>query len=54
MLTDRSIGRNDPKGCPSSSMPFITCDDLLAKRAQRLNIEMKVINPIDYIRREVK
>ena len=33
---------------------FIKCDDLLAKRAQRLNIEMKVINPIDYIRREVK
>lgn len=33
---------------------FLTCDDLLAKRAQRLNLEMKIANPIDYIRREVK
>ena len=33
---------------------FITFDDLLAKRAQRLNIEMKVINPIDYIKHVAK
>ena len=33
---------------------FITCDDLLIKRARRLNLEMTIINPIDYIRREAK
>ena len=33
---------------------FITCDDLLVKRARRLKLEMTIINPIDYIRREVK
>ena len=33
---------------------FITCDDLLVKRARRLNLEMRIINPIDDIRREVK
>jgi hypothetical protein len=32
---------------------FITCDDLLVKRAQRLNLEIKIMNPIDYVRHEV-
>jgi hypothetical protein len=43
-----------PKDAHHLACHFITCEDPLAKRAQRLNIEMKVINPIDYIRREVK
>lgn len=33
---------------------FITCDYLLVKRGQRLNLEMEITNPIDYIRCEVK
>ena len=29
---------------------FITCDDELIKRAKRLNLELRIINPVDYIR----
>ena len=29
---------------------FLTCDNELIKKAKRLTIEMKVINPVDYIR----
>jgi predicted nucleic acid-binding protein len=29
---------------------FITCDDDLVKRSARLDIEMKVVNPVEYIR----
>ena len=29
---------------------FLSCDDELLKRAKRLNLEMKVMNPIDYVR----
>jgi hypothetical protein len=34
----------------ASSLYFITCDDELMKRAARLNLRMKVMNPIDYVR----
>ncbi|MBI5894166.1 MAG: hypothetical protein HZB79_11105 [Deltaproteobacteria bacterium] len=39
--------------CYAKARFFLTCDDELIKRAKRLNLEMKVINPIEYIR-EVK
>ncbi len=29
---------------------FVTCDDVLIKRAKRLNLDIKVMNPVDYIR----
>jgi len=29
---------------------FLTCDDRLIKQAKRLQLEMEVLNPIDYIR----
>ena len=32
---------------------FLTCDDELMKRAKRLNLETKIMNPVDYVR-EVK
>jgi len=32
---------------------FLTCDDRLIKQAQRLSLENKVMNPVDYIRQEV-
>ena len=32
---------------------FLTCDDQLIKRARKLNLEMNIMNPIEYIR-EVK
>jgi predicted nucleic acid-binding protein len=31
---------------------FLTCDDDLIKRAQRLNLAMNIMNPVEYIRRE--
>lgn len=31
---------------------FLTCDDTLRKQAQRLNLEIAVMNPVDYIRQE--
>jgi predicted nucleic acid-binding protein len=31
---------------------FITCDDSLIRRAQRLNLSLKLANPVDYIRHE--
>ncbi len=31
---------------------FLTCDDTLRKQAQRLNLEIMVMNPVDYIRQE--
>ncbi len=33
---------------------FVTCDDILIKRAMKLNLAMEIINPVDYVRREVK
>ena len=33
---------------------FLTCDDILIRRAERLKLEMKILNPVDYIREEVK
>jgi predicted nucleic acid-binding protein len=32
---------------------FLTCDDTLVKRTKRLNLEIAVMNPVDYMRREV-
>jgi predicted nucleic acid-binding protein len=32
---------------------FLTCDDPLRKQAQRLNLAIVVMNPVDYIRQEV-
>jgi predicted nucleic acid-binding protein len=29
---------------------FLTCDDELIKHAKRLNLEIKIMNPVDYIR----
>lgn len=29
---------------------FLTCDDELIKQAKRLNLKIKVMNPVDYIR----
>lgn len=29
---------------------FLTCDDALIKHAKKLNLEMKIINPVDYVR----
>ncbi len=29
---------------------FLTCDDELINRAKRLNLEIKIMNPVDYIR----
>jgi predicted nucleic acid-binding protein len=33
---------------------FLTCDDRLIKRAKRLKLEMRVMNPVDYIRQEAR
>ncbi len=33
---------------------FLTCDDKLIKRAKRLNLDMKLMNPVDYIREAEK
>ncbi|HHH41770.1 MAG TPA: PIN domain-containing protein [Chloroflexi bacterium] len=33
---------------------FLTCDDKLIKRARRLDLEMAVMNPVDYVRRMAK
>lgn len=32
---------------------FLTCDDVLLKRAGRVDTKMRVMNPVDYIRQEV-
>jgi len=32
---------------------FLTCDDNLIKQARRLKLSMKIVNPIDYVRREM-
>ena len=32
---------------------FLTCDDKLIKRAMKLNLGMAVMNPVDYVRREI-
>ncbi len=31
---------------------FLTCDDRLAHRANRLNLDLVILNPTDYIRKE--
>jgi predicted nucleic acid-binding protein len=33
---------------------FLTCDDRLIKQANRLKLELKVMDPVDYIRQEVR
>ncbi|ODS32530.1 MAG: hypothetical protein SCARUB_02330 [Candidatus Scalindua rubra] len=33
---------------------FITCDEVLLKRSKRLNLDMEIMNPVDYIREVVK
>ena len=32
---------------------FLTCDDNLIKRAQRLHLRIQIVNPVDYVRREM-
>lgn len=32
---------------------FLTCDDELIKKAKKLNLDIMVMNPVDYIRQEV-
>ncbi len=29
---------------------FITCDDILLKRSNKIGLEMNIINPVDYVR----
>lgn len=36
--------------CHAKCKFFLTCDDELIRRAKRLSLEIKVINPVDYIR----
>lgn len=31
---------------------LITCDDRFLKQAQRLNLSIKIVNPVDYVREE--
>jgi len=33
---------------------FLSCDDEIIKRAKRLSIDTKLMNPVDYIRKGVK
>ena len=33
---------------------FLTCDDELLKRAKKLNLDMNIMNPVDYIRKVEK
>ncbi|MBU1487295.1 hypothetical protein KKH56_04500 [bacterium] len=33
---------------------FLTCDDEVIKRAKRLSLDIRIINPVDYIREEDK
>ncbi|MBS1259673.1 MAG: hypothetical protein MAG551_02748 [Candidatus Scalindua arabica] len=33
---------------------FITCDEVLLKRSKRLNLDIEIMNPVDYIREVVK
>ena len=33
---------------------FITCDEVLLKRSKRLNLNIEIMNPVDYIREVVK
>jgi predicted nucleic acid-binding protein len=32
---------------------FLTCDDNLIKQGIKLNLKIEIMNPIDYIRREI-
>ena len=34
----------------TNSRFFLTCDDKLIKHANRLNLELKVMNPVEYVR----
>lgn len=36
--------------CYSNAKFFLTCDDILLKQAKRLNLDIEVMNPVDYIR----
>lgn len=37
----------------SDADAFVTCDDRLINRARRLQIEMRIVNPVDYVRKEM-
>jgi hypothetical protein len=32
---------------------FLTCDDNLIRQVKQLNLDMAVMNPVDYVRQEV-
>jgi hypothetical protein len=36
----------------SAAVAFISCDDSLIRRARRLNLPLKIANPVDFVRRE--
>lgn len=36
--------------CHAKARFFLTCDEALIKRANRLNLEIRVMNPVEYIR----
>jgi predicted nucleic acid-binding protein len=36
--------------CYTKATFFLTCDDGLIKGAKRLNLEMKIMNPVEYVR----
>lgn len=36
--------------CHAKGQFFLTCDEALIKRANRLNLEIRVMNPVEYIR----
>jgi hypothetical protein len=33
---------------------FLTCDDRLVRRVNQMNLEIKAMNPVDYVRQEVE
>jgi predicted nucleic acid-binding protein len=36
--------------CHAKARLFLTCDEALIKRAMKLNLEIRVMNPVEYIR----
>jgi len=36
--------------CFAKSKYFLSCDDRLIKQAQKLNLEMRIMNPVEYVR----
>ena len=39
--------------CYTKAKFFLTCDDKLMKQAKRLNLKIRGMNPVDYVRQEV-